>query len=49
MANYHKKKRKRFRVLKKVITGTLMVLKGRLTSHHDKEKVEHFISFLQGL
>jgi hypothetical protein len=49
MANYHKRRRKRFHILKKMITGLLMVLQGRLEHHHEKEKVEHFMKFLDGL
>jgi len=48
MPNYHKRRRKRFHILKKMIVGMLMILDSHL-EHHDKEHVKKFIHFLNNL
>ncbi len=48
MPNYHKRKRRKWRILKKTIVVLLGVLEKHL-DHEEKEHVRKFIHFLQHL
>jgi hypothetical protein len=48
MPNYHKRKRRKWHVLKKVIIGLLKVLENHL-EEEDQEKVQKFVHFLDHL